>query len=66
MMTHATHSQSVMSMAVTRAGSPIIRFQLADAALWWRRADYLFGGGRLPVGAAGRCDLTALSAAAGL
>src|SRR5215469_16021522 len=25
--------------------SPIIRFGLADASRWWRRADHLFGGG---------------------
>ena len=31
-----------------RARSPIIRSRLADAGRWWRRADYLFGGGWPP------------------
>jgi len=32
----------------------------------WRRADYLFGGGRTSVGAARRCGLPVLCAASGL
>src|SRR5215470_17791410 len=46
-----------------RFRSPIIRSRLAIAGRWWRRADYLFGGGGPPVGAVRRCGIIALSAA---
>jgi hypothetical protein len=48
------------------AGSPIICSQLAMLTPVWRRADYLFGGGRTSAGAARRCGLPALCAAFGL
>jgi hypothetical protein len=60
------HKDLLSALSQEHARSPTIRSQLPMLTPVWRRAGYLFGGGRTSVGAARRCGLPALRAACGL